>query len=375
MVCLPTPPRRQFLSVKRKSYSRFVLFITILFVTSLACQTVTDIFEENYGFYEENYEDRSENDFEEAAKESTPNTNNPVTENYEPATNNICPVITENILSAATQVEDDLDTEYGDEPENQYLVTYEISGNQIGHPVYESIFGNLQSYQDDTDTHQQIWEYFTSLIPADERTGLEEFMIVTDGESNELAAVAQTTYDPNLWALEVDIVDSGDKLNLTYTLIHEYAHLLTLGPDQVTPSVAIFNNPDDNDIYYAEASACPVYFPGEGCSQVYSYINAFFNQFWADIHEEWQDINLIEEDDTYYDALDDFYYKYEDRFVTDYAPTNPEEDIAEAFAFFVLSPRSNGNTIAEEKILFFYGYPELVGLRNEITNGICGLNQ
>ena len=150
-------------------------------------------------------------------------------------------------------------------------------------------------------------------------------MIVTDGESNGLAAVAQTTYDPNLWGLEVDIRDSDDKLNLTYTLIHEYAHLLTLGPDQVTPSVAIFNNPDDDDIYYDEASACPVYFPGEGCSQADSYINAFFNQFWADIHEEWQDINLIEDDDAYYEALDDFYYKYEDRFVTDYAQPIPKK--------------------------------------------------
>jgi hypothetical protein len=173
----------------------------------------------------------------------------------------------------------------------------------------------------------------------------------------------------------VDIVDSDDKLDLTYTLIHEYAHLLTLGPNQVTPSMAVFNNPDDNDIYYEEASACPVYFPGEGCSNRDSYINAFFNRFWADIHEEWQDINLIEDDDEYYEALDNFYYDYEGRFLTDYAATNPEEDIAEAFSFFVLSPRPGWSTIAEEKILFFYDYPELVRLRDEIISGICSLNQ
>ena len=122
-------------------------------------------------------------------------------------------------------------------------------------------------------------------------------------------------------------------------------------------------------------AACPVYFPGEGCSRKNSYINAFYNQFWADIYEEFQDINLIEDDDEYYEALDEFYYKYEDYFVTDYAVTNPEEDIAEAFTFFVLSPRPAGNTIAEEKILFFYNYPELVDLRDEIINGICSLNQ
>ena len=363
------------MSVIRKTFFHLILFIVILLSSSLACQAVTGIFEEDDGYYEENYENEYESDFEEATEESAPDTYNSVTENNEPMANNICPVVTGNILSAATQVEDDSDAEHEDETENQYLVTYQISSNEINNPSYENVSGDLQSYQDDIASHQQIWEHFVTLIPPGERTGLEEFMIVTDGESNGLAAVAQTTYDPSLWVLEVDIVDSDDKLNLTYTLIHEYAHLLTLGPDQVTPSETVFNNPDDDDIYYNEVSNCPDYFPGEGCSQSNSYINAFFDAFWADIHEEWQDINLIEDDDAYYEALDQFYFDYEDLFVTDYAATNPEEDIAEAFTFFVLSPRPNGDTIAEEKILFFYAYPELVQLRVEIMSGICSLNQ
>jgi hypothetical protein len=360
--------------VKQKPFFHLVLFIVILVAASLACQAVTDNFEEDYGYYDENYEDEYESDFEEATEESTPNNDNSVTENNVSVTNNTCPTVTGNILSAATQ-DDDSGEGYEDEPENHYLITYQISRDEINSPSYENVSGDLQSYQDDTDTHQQIWDYFITLVPANQRIGLEEFMIVTDGESNGLAAVAQTTYDPSLWVLEVDIVDSDDKLNLTYTLIHEYAHLLTLGPDQVTPSETVFNNPDDDDIYYNEVSNCPDYFPGEGCSQSNSYINAFFDAFWADIHEEWQDINLIEDDDAYYEALDQFYFDYEDRFVTDYAATNPEEDIAEAFTFFVLSPRPNGDTIAEEKILFFYEYPELVQLRDEITSGICSLNQ
>jgi len=164
------------------------------------------------------------------------------------------------------------------------------------------------------------------------------------------------TYDPSELAKTVFYLTPTQrdietaKRNLAYTLIHEYAHLLTLGPSQVTPSLAIFDNPDDEDIYYQEASACPYYFPGEGCAQPDAYLNEFFDRFWVDIHEEWQDVNLIEDDDAYYEALDEFYYKYEDRFVTDYAATNPEEDIAEAFAFFVLSPRPAGDMIAQEKI-------------------------
>jgi hypothetical protein len=147
--------------------------------------------------------------------------------------------------------------------------------------------------------------------------------------------------------------------------------MITLGPDQVTPSLAIFNNPDDEDIYFRELSACPNYFPGEGCARADSYIHLFYYEFWDELHEEWSEINLEEDDDAYYDLLDEFYEKYEDRFVNSYAATNPEEDIAEAFSFFVFSAKPRGETIAEEKMLFFYRYPEMIQLRAEILSAVC----
>ena len=366
--------------MKQKSFLSFVLFLVMLLGISLACQAVTDVAQNDYENYEEDYyddeyEDDNEDGNQEDMQDNVPDDSSSSSETEEPMTGAFCPTVTANILTVATQFDEGSDEEYAEEQENQYMVIYQVSSDRISDPLYENVSSDLQSYQDDTDTHQHIWDYFTTLIPASERLVLQEFMIATDGESNNLAAVAQTTYDPNLWSLEVDILDSNDTLNLTYTLIHEYAHLLTLGPDQVTPSVAVFNNTDDEDVYFEEASACPVYFPGEGCSQENSYINTYFNQFWADIHEELQDINLIEDEDAYYEALDNFYYDYEDRFVTSYAATNPEEDIAEAFTFFVLSPRPAGDSMAEEKILFFYAYPELVQLRDEINSGICSLNQ
>ena len=366
--------------MKSKSFSYLFLFIAILLVTSLACSFVTDLLndEQGYddGYYDDEYYDDeySNNDSDYYTEEPSSSSNGPTTDSEPPVVGAACPDTVANILSAAMQYVDDPNAEFAEEGEVEYIVSYAVSGNQISAPYYENVSGELQAYQDDTATHQQIWNYFTTLIPLKEReTVLAEYAIMTDGKDNGLAAVAQTNTIPELWMLEVDIADSDDKLNLTYTLIHEYAHLLTLGPDQVTPSLAIFNNPDDDDIYYDEASACSDYFPGEGCSRSNSYINAYYNQFWDDIYDEHQDINLIEDDDAYYEALDDFYYKYEDRFVTDYAVTNPEEDIAEAFTFFVLSSRPEGNTIAEEKILFFYDYPELVQLREAIVSGICQL--
>ena len=69
--------------------------------------------------------------------------------------------------------------------------------------------------------------------------------------------------------------------------------------------------------------------------------------------------------------LDSFYNTYQDQFLTDYAHTNPAEDIAESFTFFILSARPELDSIASEKNLFFYEYPELIELRMQILKNIC----
>jgi len=59
--------------------------------------------------------------------------------------------------------------------------------------------------------------------------------------------------------------------------------------------------------------------------------------------------------------------KYKDRFVTDYAATNPGEDIAEVFATFVTqADQPRGNSIADQKIKLLYDFPELTQLRDKI---------
>jgi hypothetical protein len=286
-----------------------------------------------------------------------------------------CPMMTDDILVAATgYIEGEPQDAADPEPEVTYLISYGINGELLETLYTDTVSDDLLPYQQDQAGHQALWDYYSTLIPAGERGVLSEFSIVTDGEGNLLAAVAQSDQDPQRWVMEVDILDTQDWLNLTYTLIHESAHLLTLNPAQVTPSQPVFDNPEDEDIYLREVSACPTYFPGEGCAHPDSYLYQFFSLFWKDIHAEWQDVYLIEDDEAYYATLDEFYFAYEDRFLTDYAATNPEEDIAEAFSFFVLTPRPAGDTIAQEKILFFYEFPELVRLRDEIVDAICNLN-
>jgi hypothetical protein len=280
-----------------------------------------------------------------------------------------CPLITDEIIQLAVFYDENFEEDLLDEEVT--IIIYTVEGDDLFDPRHENVTADLKEAQDDAYTHQRVWEHFVALIPADQRRIIVEYAITTDGLGGTLAAVAQTDFDPALWVLYVDIADTSNDFELTYTLIHEFGHILTLGPDQVTPSLAIFNNPDDEDIYFQEASACLNYFPGEGCASPDSYIHNFFHAFWEDIHEEWNEINLEEDDDIYYEKLDEFYYKYEDKFLTSYAATNPEEDIAEAFTFFIISPKPAGDSIAEQKILFFYQYPELVELRETILNNVC----
>ncbi|HEY3474765.1 MAG TPA: hypothetical protein VGK56_09155 [Anaerolineales bacterium] len=252
-----------------------------------------------------------------------------------------------------------------------FLVTYEVTGDKLSGTQIQTVPDELEDERDDRLTHEAIWDYFKALIPAEERARVSEFSIFTDGRGSHLAAVSPTFSDPERWTLHVDIEDAESYYDLTYTLIHEQGHLLTLNSEQVPLSKAILRYPNNSTIYNQEVAACPQYFTGEGCSQPDSYINQFFNRFWPYLYAEWEQIDLEEDDDIRQILLEEFYEMFQDQFLTGYAATSPAEDIAEAWTFFVLSPKPELTSIASEKILFFYEYPELVELRTQILNQIC----
>jgi hypothetical protein len=251
------------------------------------------------------------------------------------------------------------------------LVTYAVNGDTLGDLRLKTVPKNLKKYQDDVQTQEKAWDLYTALIPAEQRQMLAEYQVITDGKGDILAVVEQTTDNPDKWILEIDIADMGDTKNLVFTLLHEFGHLLTLNASQVPPDLKIFKHPDNDLIYNQEALACHSYFPGEGCSLPASYINIFFDRYWAGLYEEWQVIDNIENDNKRQDKLDTFFQKYKDQFVDDYAVTNPSEDIAETWAYFVLDPRPQTDAIADQKVLFFYQYPELVQVREQILQNLC----
>ena len=56
--------------------------------------------------------------------------------------------------------------------------------------------------------------------------------------------------------------------------------------------------------------------------------------------------------------------------MTEYAATNPSEDFAESFMVFVLKEKPIKSTITDQKILFFYDFPELVEIRDFIRSNL-----
>jgi hypothetical protein len=107
------------------------------------------------------------------------------------------------------------------------------------------------------------------------------------------------------------------------------------------PLVSQFCDRDERTIVYiAGLKECP---------RKNSYLNAFVRAFWYKDH-------------TANGA----------NFVTQYAATSPTEDIAESFTSFVLQRKpSVAEDIGDEKILFFYQYPELISARERIRASVA----
>jgi hypothetical protein len=258
----------------------------------------------------------------------------------------------------------------GNEGEDRTLVSYSVAGNDLSSPQFSDVPQNLKTFQQDLAGQEKVWDLFTQLIPLDWRTEVTNFTLFTDGRNGTLGAVVQMD-DPHDWSLEMDLADAVSSADLSTTLVHEFGHILTLNDAQVVTDRLVFDNPDDRLIFDRESVKCPDYFTFEGCSQPKSYLNLFVQRFWPALFPDWNsfqgetDPDLLDQD-TY-----DFYKKYADQFVSEYAATSPEEDLAETWLFFIFAPRPEGSSIADRKILFFYEFPELVTLRSQILTPLC----
>lgn len=283
-----------------------------------------------------------------------------------------CPALLPGILEAAASYGGQGHASLSDGAlDVSYLVVYDVRDGELGPREDLILPASPDQRIESRAAHEYIWSYFKAIIPARDRSFVSEFSILSDGRDNILAGVSPTYRDPGKWTLKVDSADAGDPYSLTYSLLHEYGHLLTLNASQVPPDQRVFFHPGNRAIHDQAVASCPRYFTGEGCSNAGSYMNGFFDRFWSSVHAEWQRVQNTEGPEARQDRLNAFHHAHEDQFLTRYAATGPEEDIAESWAYFILSPKPEPASVADQKILFFYDYPELISLRQEILNRLC----
>ncbi len=193
---------------------------------------------------------------------------------------------------------------------------------------------------------QEIWDRFVQLIPADQRQMLTGFELNPAEASG--AYVYPNDADPSTWTMGVSL---GLDEDLDFVLIHEFGHLLTLQAEEVPPA------PD------ADPDACPTYFTGEGCALSGTTMAEFVQRFWP--QSQLDELNRLQDAEDY-NGLEAFYEDNQTDFVTDYATTNPAEDLAETFTVFVLNDRPTGDTIADQKVNLLWEDGDMVALREQI---------
>ncbi|MDH3394983.1 MAG: hypothetical protein OEL52_02385 [Nitrosopumilus sp.] len=263
------------------------------------------------------------------------------------------------------------------------IVFYNVSQSNIILNKLPQLPFNLLHWQQDKEKHHEIWNIFTKLIPENQRN-VSVFYITTDGVDGVSGGVERDVDDMYKWHLFYDIFDAYpieviDDKEIIYTTIHEFGHIVTSGPDQIDVDLElvnlwdsdIINEEEQNELFQLISELChPKTMVVDGCAKTDSYINLFNQKFWADIISDWDEIQYIEDDEEFYEQSDLFYEKFQDRFVSIYSSTNIDEDIAESWTAFVLKDKPKGETISEQKILFFYDFSELVDIREHIRKGL-----
>ncbi len=227
--------------------------------------------------------------------------------------------------------------------DSELLNRYKVRNNRL--------YGDEKWQKDDRVDNYKIWNIFASIAGDDFVTKYMRYYVTyKNKDSGTLAFVKATDTSGQEWGLAINAnaSDFGSKKwtrDLVTVLLHEYAHILTLNNTQV-------------DHKKIKSFSCKRFLGSQGCSEKKSYIQSFATKFWTD--PKW----------FVHSNFTKRYAANKNQFVTEYAAKNPEEDMAESFTQFILYEKPTGTLIKDQKVLFFYQYPNLVELRTQIRSEI-----
>src|SRR5699024_1635780 len=195
--------------------------------------------------------------------------------------------------------------------------------------------------------HAKVWDFLCSILPDEARVKIAEFNLYTDGYSNVLAYTSPVKdengeSDNTRFSINIDYYDVYDEngsprdwSKLTYTILHEYGHVLLEDETQI-------------DLSRGAGTHDPAAFV-EG-----SFRKDFYDAFWSGLGDT--GVGDYEANPT--------------RYVSRYGANYFHEDIADTFAVFVLGDVPQGDTVAEEKLRFFWADPDMTALRTAIRQDL-----
>ncbi|MDD2648492.1 MAG: M28 family peptidase [Eubacteriales bacterium] len=191
---------------------------------------------------------------------------------------------------------------------------------------------------------KKMWdELISKVVRKEERVKfMDGFMLFTEGVHNLTGYTPASSAEKPLITMGLDINDILDN-NGNYrnfykslaTVIHEYGHVLGMNASQTD----IANQTDP--------SLIAGYLPD-------SYMAAYMTRFYPTVSPT---AKFFPTGDYRANPTD---------YVSTYGAGEPMEDFAESFRCFVLSPEPDTSTVAGKKMAFFYEYPEMTDIRDNI---------
>lgn len=184
-----------------------------------------------------------------------------------------------------------------------------------------------------------------AVFPRRMRERIIEVEFSEEDLAEGVAGVMDANGDGIHWTMWVNTnSESNDsEQELMETIAHELMHYLTLNNTQRS----------DDKQSCGEAINVLEYCPKDG-----TVFKDYINRFWQPIWKDWGSGDY-----------NDYYDDHPDDFVSPYAVTDPGEDIAESFSMFVFNEKpANLSLIKDQKVDYFWQFPEFVTVREEIRS-------
>lgn len=191
------------------------------------------------------------------------------------------------------------------------------------------------------DVHRQIWNHIKAISPDDLTANyIDTYRVFTDANDGTLAYIVDEDDDGKfVIAINLATHQKSTPQEQTLTIVHELAHIATLNKDQIAEGTCEYETQ-------------------EGCFGDQSVLAQFVERFWTQAD---QDAAANEED---------LYSANPSNFVTDYAATNPEEDVAESFAYYVVKNNYDQATVAGQKQAFFDEFDEARDIKADMREAV-----